>query len=420
MKNPLESTYKTLVPLATIIGISITLWLWFGILGAHATSTLYVLDVGQGDSQLVVLASKDGMSAIKILIDGGRDKTVLAALDEALGNVNNKYLDLVILTHTDLDHLGGLIEVARRYNIGMFISNGRGATSEEYQALQKVLTERNIKTLTLLEGDAIRYGGNRIAVLSPDRALLGNKSVNESGIVVLLTANPHAGGVKVLLTADIGFPAEQALLKKKYDLAADILKVGHHGSKYSSGENFIAAVRPLVSVIGVGKNSYGHPTPRVLQTLERAGSRVYRTDQSGTIKIPLSAEGEPVQTQTPPAGLLAAVASIMTGGYKNTGITTVSLQQAREEGSMSNTYAQRSQATVSAPLQNTPCTPGQININTAFKKDLMRIRHIGEARADDIISNRPLTSLAQLRGAVSGIGEARLADIVAEGKACAE
>ncbi|MDO8518013.1 MAG: lamin tail domain-containing protein [bacterium] len=333
MKKHRDGTSKTIVQLAAVVGVGLTLWLWFGIFGAHATpSTLYVLDVGQGDSQLVVLASENGRSAIKILIDGGRDKSVLAALDTALGNANNKYLDLVILTHTDLDHLGGLIEVARRYDIGMFISNGRTAVSEAYNALQKVLTERDIHTLVLLEGDTIRYSGNRITVLSPDRALLGNKEVNESGIVVMLTANQQAGGVKVLFTADIGFPAEQALLTKKYDLAADILKVGHHGSKYSSGENFVAAVRPLVAVIGVGKNSYGHPTPRVLQTLELAGSRVYRTDESSTIKIPLSIEaGTSVQTPTTPAGTLAAVASIMTGGYKNTGITTVSLRHAREE-----------------------------------------------------------------------------------------
>src|SRR3989344_4793918 len=337
MKDPLDTTKKTALQLAVVVGVCLTLWVWFGILGAHATqSTLYVLDVVQGDSQLVVLASENGRSAIKILIDGGKDKSVLAALDEALGSVSDKYLDLVILTHTDLDHMGGLIEVARRYDIGMFISNGRKGTSEAYSALQEVLTERNIPTRILLEGDAIRYGDNRIAVLSPNRALLQSKEVNESGVVVMLTTNQPTGGVNVLFTADIGFPAEQILLAKKYDLMSDILKVGHHGSKNSSGENFIAAVHPLISIIGVGKNSYGHPTPRVLKTLELAGSRVYRTDQNGTIKIPLDAEDKSVEPKAPSEGLLAAVANIMTGAYKNTGITTVSLRQAREETSKFN------------------------------------------------------------------------------------
>ena len=584
----------TIIQLVSVVGIGLTVWVWFGIFATRTIpSTLYVLDIGQGDSQLIVLASERGRSAIKILIDGGRDKTVLTALDEALGSLDNKYIDMVILTHTDLDHMGGLIEVARRYDIGMFISNGREGTTEAYGVLTETLAERDIPTLILLEGDTIRYGDNRLAILSPDRALLASKEVNESGIAMMLQSE----GTKTLFTADIGLATENMLLEKKYDLAADILKVGHHGSKNSSSENFIAAVRPLVSVIGVGKNSYGHPTARVLETLELAGSRVYRTDEDGTIKISLGAEGEFAQTPTPRAGLLAAVVSIMTGTYKQTGLATVSLRQAREEaresslvphkecvfssgssapmhapvvinevawmgsatgathewielrnasatpvdisgwqilngnerlhitfpqqsifdppymvlarsvasaplglnarliftGSLRNsneglrlydnechlidevpiaakwpagdnatkqtmermhdlswgtslvaggtpgrentgrpaqaslkmpatvqvtTLAQGSQAPTTQPSPSAPCAPGQINLNTASKEDLMDIRHIGEARADAIIAKRPFASVEALRDAVSGIGESRLADIIAESKAC--
>jgi len=605
MKSPLNSaslgveipggmrvSRTTIVQLASVVGVGLTLWVWFGIVSAHTIpGTLYVLDVGQGDSQLIVLASEDDKSAIKVLIDGGKDKTVLAALDEALGSLDNKYIDIVILTHTDLDHMGGLIEVARRYDIGMFISNGREGTTEAYDVLTKALAERGIPTLVLLEGDAIRYGDNRLAILSPDYALLEHKEVNESGIAMTLQSE----GTKVLFTADIGLSAERVLLEKQYDLAADILKVGHHGSKYSSSENFIATVRPLVSVIGVGKNSYGHPTARVLETLELAGSRVYRTDENGTIKIPLGAESEDARTPIPHTGPLAAVMSIMTGSYKTTGLTTVSLRQAREEarefglvthtecsfsslsapahspviinevawmgsatgathewielrntsatpvnmsgwqilnenerlhitlpqqsvfdqpymvlargaasvaleldapfiftGSLRNSNeglrlydnecnlidevsiaakwpagdnatkqtmermrdlswstsrepggtpnkantgsvagasaqtggrappapAQSSQAPAQKPSQSVSCADGQININTASKEDLMDIRHIGEARANAIIAKRPFASVEALHGTVSGIGEARLADIIAEGKAC--
>src|SRR3989344_7475228 len=341
MKNPLNSaslgveipegmrvSRTTIIQLVSVVGIGLTVWVWFGIFATRTIpSTLYVLDIGQGDSQLIVLASERGRSAIKILRGGGRDKTVLTALDEALGSLDNKYIDMVILTHTDLDHMGGLIEVARRYDIGMFISNGREGTTEAYGVLTETLAERDIPTLILLEGDAIRFGDNRLAILSPDHALLEHKEVNESGIAMMLQSE----GTKALFTADIGLPAEQVLMEKQYDLAADILKVGHHCSRFSSGENFIANVRPLVSVIGVGKNSYGHPTARVLETLELAGSRVYRTDENGTIKIPLGAESEGVRTPIPHTGPLAAVMSIMTGAYKTTGLTTVSLRQVREE-----------------------------------------------------------------------------------------
>lgn len=324
----------SMLQLAAIILIGLTAWVWVGILGTRtADSTLYVLDVGQGDSQLIVLASEDGKSSVKILIDGGRDKTVLTALDEALGKLNNKYIDIVISTHTDLDHMGGLIEVARRYDIGTFVSNGRKGTSDATKALQKTLAERNIPELVLLAGDSIRYGGNNLAVLSPDRTLVRSKEVNDASLVMRLTAGSPSGSTTALFTADIGFPTETVLLEKKVDLASDILKVGHHGSKNSSSENFLAAVRPTISVIGVGaKNSYGHPTPRVLETLELTGSRVYRTDRNGTIIIPLDArEVAVVEAQPARTGPLAAIASVMTGGYKNTHLTTVSLQQAREE-----------------------------------------------------------------------------------------
>jgi len=316
---------KILIQLGVIISIGFTAWIWFGIFSAQTSEdVLYVLDVGQGDSQLVVLSREDGKSSVKILIDGGKDRSVLTALDEALGHLNNKYIDIVMMTHTDLDHMGGLIEVIKRYDIGLFVSNGRKADTEAYTALENVLDQRAIPSIVLIEGDAVRYGDASLRILSPDRALLANKTVNEAGIVAMLESDD----VKALFTGDIGFPAENALLKKYRDLSADILKVGHHGSKNSSSENFIAAVRPLVSIIGVGKNSYGHPTPRVLDTLDLAGSRVYRTDEHGTIKIPLTDTlGE---ESAPRTGLLATAASIMTGAYKENSMTTVSLQEVRE------------------------------------------------------------------------------------------
>ncbi|RJQ34063.1 MBL fold metallo-hydrolase [Candidatus Parcubacteria bacterium] len=317
---------KILLQLAAIVTIGLTAWIWFGIFSAqNVEDTLYVLDVGQGDSQLVILEGEGGGPPVKILIDGGKDRMVLTALDEALGSSNNKYLDIVIMTHTDLDHMGGLVEVATRYDIGLFISNGREAGSDAYIALQDVLAERDIPSEVLIEGDVVRYGGNTLSILSPDRVLLVNKEVNEASIVLMLKSED----ANVLFTGDIGFPAENMLLKKYRDLSADILKVGHHGSKNSSSENFIAAVRPLVSTIGVGKNSYGHPTPRVLDTLDLAGSRVYRTDEDGTIQIPLTDDAvsaEPPQKK----GLLASIGSILTGSYKEASMTTVSLHEVRK------------------------------------------------------------------------------------------
>ena len=280
MLEGMFTSRKLFFQLGAVIATGLTAWVWFGIFSAQTTeSMLYVLDIKQGDSQLIVLTGENRGPPVKILIDGGKDRMVLNALDAALGNLNNKYLDIVIMTHTDLDHMGGLVEVARRYGVGLFISNGRDASSDAYAALKEVFVERNIPSIVLLEGDAVRYGDSILSILSPNQALLQNKEVNEASLVAILRSKD----VNALFTGDIGFPAENALLKKYRDLSADILKVGHHGSKYSSSENFIAAVRPLVSVIGVGKNNYGHPAPHVLETLELAGSRVYRTDKDGTL-----------------------------------------------------------------------------------------------------------------------------------------
>src|SRR3989344_3968641 len=325
MLEGMFTSRKLFFQLGAVIATGLTAWVWFGIFSAQTTeSMLYVLDIKQGDSQLIVLTGENRGPPVKILIDGGKDRMVLNALDAALGNLNNKYLDIVIMTHTDLDHMGGLVEVARRYGVGLFISNGRDASSDAYAALKEVFVERNIPSIVLLEGDAVRYGDSILSILSPNQALLQNKEVNEASLVAILRSKD----VNALFTGDIGFPAEHALLKKYRDLSADILKVGHHGSKYSSSENFIAAVRPLVSVLGVGKNNYGHPTPRVLDTLDLAGSRVYRTDEHGTIKIPLTDTlGE---ESAPRTGLLATAASIMTGAYKENSMTTVSLQEVRE------------------------------------------------------------------------------------------
>ncbi|KKT29239.1 MAG: Competence-like protein [Candidatus Nomurabacteria bacterium GW2011_GWD1_44_10] len=320
---------KAIFQLVAIIVFGLTVWVWFSIISTQEMeSTVYFLDVGQGDSQLVVLASQNNKSSVKILIDAGSRRKVLDALDEALGTQDNKYIDVIMMTHPDLDHFGGFVDVIKRYDVGFFISNGNESDSDSFLALKEVLAEYNVPTLTLLEGDAIRYGDSILFIMSPDKALLGNKERNEAGIVAKLTSEDAT----ILFTADIGFLAEQVLLKKNYDLSADVLKVGHHGSKNSSGESFVATVRPLVSVIGVGQNRYGHPTPRVLETLELAGARMYRTDRDGTVKVILSRNATPRKTRAQNDGFIAAVASIMTGGYKKGALTTIALSQIKEKG----------------------------------------------------------------------------------------
>ena len=273
---------KKTIQFAVVMLVGFNLWVWYVLLGAQNTeNAVYFLNVGQGDSQLITLSSGRGALPIKILIDGGRDKKVLDALDSALGAANSKYIDIIMVSNPDLDHFGGFIDIARRYDIGLFISTGYQSQTEAFRALQEEISMRNIPILTLREGDRMRYRNTNFFVLSPNRTIMEHEGLNEASMVVMM----ESGKSRALFTGDTGFVAENILLAKKYDLKADILKVGHHGSKYSSGENFIATVQPIVSVVGVGQNRYGHPAPSVLETLQRAGSRVYRTDRDGTVKI---------------------------------------------------------------------------------------------------------------------------------------
>src|SRR5690606_26297687 len=122
-----------------------------------------------------------------------------------------------------------------------------------------------------------------LTFVSPDKNILQSDSSNEASLVFLF----EGLGARFLFAGDIGIETENYLLEKNFDLSADVLKVPHHGSRHSSGENFISAVSPEISVIGVGQNRFGHPDPRVLQVLSLVGSEVYRTDEDGNIKVSL-------------------------------------------------------------------------------------------------------------------------------------
>lgn len=237
---------------------------------------LYFLNVGQGDGQLVNLPND-----VQVLIDGGKGARIMNELGKILAPTDH-YIDLVVATHPDLDHYGGLIDVLKNYEVGAVITNGQQGVAAAFADFQRVIRERKIPEINLKAGDAIRYAEAVFEVLGPTKADLAGKNTNNAGIVLLL----QNGELRALYTADIDNKKEQELLRK-YDLAADILKVGHHGSKFSSGAGFLAEVRPKVSVIGVGKNNYGHPTSDALRRLANIGSFVARTDSDGTVKITL-------------------------------------------------------------------------------------------------------------------------------------
>lgn len=254
--------------------------LWFFVLGGEALRSpqFYFLNVGQGDSELVLLPKTNGGS-VKLLIDGGPDAKVAEELAKALP-AGDRRIDLVLMTHPQLDHFGGFIEVLRQYEVGAFLGTGRVGTSGAYRELMRVIRERRIPYVALRRGSRIVYDNTVIDVLSPNARDLASKELND-GCLVLRVATPAA---RALFTCDAGENIERALAATD-DIRADILKVGHHGSRFSSSAGFLNAVRPKVAVIGVGKNSYGHPTPQALARLANVGAQIFRTDKNGTVRL---------------------------------------------------------------------------------------------------------------------------------------
>jgi len=244
--------------------------------GPNRQTEIYFLDVGQGDSELAVLPG-----GVKVLIDGGPNKKILDELANVLSPFD-RYIDLVALSHPQLDHFGGLIDVLKRYRIGVFIFSGRRGEIAAFGDLEKVIQENKIPVVVLGEKDKIKYQDSRFDILSPSKNLLSSAELNDTTLVMEFFSQ----SVKTLFTGDIDSKIEE-YLAQKYDLDIDVLKVSHHGSRFSSSEKFLLAATPKLTIIEVGKNSYGHPTEQILSRLASIGSQVFRTDKDGTVKLTL-------------------------------------------------------------------------------------------------------------------------------------
>ncbi|OGG38123.1 hypothetical protein A2116_01355 [Candidatus Jorgensenbacteria bacterium GWA1_49_17] len=251
--------------------------LWQVFTPASGDLEIYFLDVGQGDSEFVKLPG-----GTDILIDGGPPNgRALNELARALER-GDRYIDLVILSHPQLDHFGGLVEVLKRYKVGVFIWNGAETDSDAFAELKETLRENGIPEVILGAGDKIKAGGSEIIVISPDDELLKAKDLNDTSLVLELVS----GNSKTLFTGD----ASAAVLENLRSGDLDILKVAHHGSKFSSSAEFLKAVKPEAAVVEVGRNSYGHPTYEALEALRSAGAQIFRTDVDGTLKFTIDGE----------------------------------------------------------------------------------------------------------------------------------
>ena len=265
------------------------------------------IDVGQGDSILLHTAQDTD-----ILIDGGprsAGPTVVAHLqDESVDDV-----DVMVLSHGDADHVGGLIDVLQSdIPVESVIYNGQSRETDTYATLQAEMRRHDLTPTPAEIGQTHRWGAVDAAVLNPQKTLMGVPNQNS---VVLLVSYEE---VSFLFTGDIDDAAKGAILDAGTPVAAEVLKVAHHGGEDSASEPFLEAVDPALAVISVGDNAYGHPADERLDNLRAIGAEVLRTDRSGTIEITTDGETYHVDadyfvflpsvarayhpTPTPPAG----------------------------------------------------------------------------------------------------------------------
>jgi len=235
-------------------------------------------DIGQGDS--IFIETPDGF---QVLIDGGPGLVVLEKLGEEMP-FYDRTIDLVILTHPEHDHMFGLLEVLKRYEIKNILWTGIIRDTAEWKEWKRLIEEEGANIIISEAGQKIVLSENiYLSILYPFESLEGQetKYTNDTSIVAELIFN----NVSFLFTGDISKKIEKQLVDEYIDLESDILKIAHHGSKTSSCLEFLEVVSPELVVISVGENRWGHPHPETLANLEKFGIQVLTTRNYGDIKI---------------------------------------------------------------------------------------------------------------------------------------
>lgn len=249
---------------------------------------IFFIDVGQGDSTLIITPDKK-----TVLIDGGGSDSFDVGEKVLLPYLLDRRIlkiDYVLISHFDTDHCGGILTIMEKVKVKNIIISEQAEHSENYERFKKLMIHKKIRLIEVKKGDKIKIGRySEFKILFPTSRLLSENPLNNNSIVAQFNYN----NFKMLFTGDIEKLAEQQILKaEKAEIRADILKVAHHGSKTSSIPEFIKAVKPKIALIGVGKNNtFGHPNKQTIKNLENIKCRIYRTDIQGEIIIKIDQKG---------------------------------------------------------------------------------------------------------------------------------
>ena len=289
--------------------------------------TIIFCSAGQGDETLI----QRGFT--QILIDGSRPGRALDCLRKHVPFFDRQ-IEMVVATHPQIDHFGGLTDVLKRYKVISFVYNGLRGDSHEWEIMSQAVLAEGAEIEVVAAGDEIRVGELKLKVVWPEKKMMvkdgldgkdGNNpnnlnNLNNSSVLgISNSGEPNSSAVvmdfsygdfNALFTGDIGEEEEREMLKNGLATkgltfraqgetlgSIDVLKVAHHGSKYSSSLDFLKAVRPALAVIEVGKNSYGHPTAETLGRLREVGAQVLRTDQDGEVVVTTNGKEWEVKTK---------------------------------------------------------------------------------------------------------------------------
>ena len=271
MESWLEPNKKRIL-ITSLVVVNILIWnFYFSI--QDKKLHLKVYDVGQGDA--IFIKSPKGFN---ILIDGGPNQSVIGYLSKDISFYSRK-IDLLILTHPQADHMTGLLEVVKRYQIKTLWISAAKVDTRIYQDWIKLIEEKNINYRVVYQGEKTIFpDGTKVEILWPKKDMISD-DINSYSVVTLVSY----GEFDALLTGDADKPNQPYTSSESH---VEVFKVPHHGSRASINKSFVATILPDVSIISVGKNmQYGHPNPQVIKFLEQTGSKVYRTDKNGTVEI---------------------------------------------------------------------------------------------------------------------------------------
>jgi competence protein ComEC len=254
-------------------------------LNSAAPLVVTFIDVGQGDSILIV--APEGQTA---LIDGGSAGSGALAYLQAQGI---KSIDLLVATHPNEDHIGGLIEILNALPVKKVISNGQAETTASYEQFLDAIANAKAEYGEAGRGDSLELGSLAFSVLNP--ATIIPDQLNTNSLVLRMSY----GATRFLFMGDADMNAEAGILSAGLPVQADILKVGHHGSCESSSPAFLEAVQPLVAIYSAGSgNPFGHPCAGTLSALNARGIFVFGTDLGGSITVTVTTDGYTITNAT--------------------------------------------------------------------------------------------------------------------------